>query len=333
MSVFKFPKTFCESLTAAVARFWWAASGKSIGIHWKSREVICTPKDQGGMGFKDFYKMNSALLAKQAWRVLNEPSSYWVSMLKGIYFPDSDFFTAKARPGASWVWQSVIHGRELILSSGHWNVGVGTDINITNHVWVASGKTVSLKEGSNLKSVNQLITPNKTWDIEIIRNHLPPQDAIEVIKTSIIWADQNDSIYWPLITNGTYTTKSEYRRILQLEAGTSHSASTSSTIPKESWNIIWDANVPQKIKHFMWKVYHKAILVNLNLFKRRIVRNPTCPICLKEEESVKHAFLLCPWTLPVWCSLHICPPPNRIGLSTVQTGLSSSCQMQQTKNS
>lgn len=269
------------------------------------------------MGFKDFYTMNTALLAKQAWRLINEPSSYWAATLKVIYFPNSDFLKVKLIPGAYWVWQSILHGRNLIVSSGQWNVGPGNDIDISAHKWVASGKLISLSEGSSIRTVNQLMNTNKSWDIDILRRNVPPQDAIEVIKTIIIRSMPHDSIYWPYTNNGGYSTKSGYRRLFDMEGKQARNTNTSHVIPIESWHTIWNAKVPQKIKQFMWKVYHNALPVKSNLYRRKISNSPICTICQDEEETVEHTLLLCPWTRPVWCSLQLCHPSSRIGSATV----------------
>ena len=107
MSCFLLTKKVCKQLTSSMARYWWSSSIDRRSMHWISWDKLATPKVQGGMGFREFQKFNLALLGKHGWRLLTEPNSLCVRVLKGKYFPYSDFMQAHAPSSASAIWKTI----------------------------------------------------------------------------------------------------------------------------------------------------------------------------------------------------------------------------------
>lgn len=64
MSCFRKLVGLCQDIEMLVWRFWWGQRGDRRKIHWKKWEVLCKPKDEGDLGFKDLCKFNEAMLAK-----------------------------------------------------------------------------------------------------------------------------------------------------------------------------------------------------------------------------------------------------------------------------
>lgn len=188
MAMVRFPKNFCKSLCAAVARFYWSSNGKSRGIHWKKWEVLTKNKSDGGLGFKDFADMNSALLAKQAWRVIQNPDSLWVRVLKATYFPREEFIRANRTRNGSWMWGSLCHGRDILKMASRWAVGTGERILIIEDNWLISGLKIDEEIPPNILKVADILdSTNRAWDIGKIRRSFSPAIAIQIFQTPIAW--------------------------------------------------------------------------------------------------------------------------------------------------
>ena len=63
---------------------------------------MCNPKARGGLGFKNLKAFNLAMLAKQAWRILNNLSSLVARVLKARYFPTGNLLNAKLGSSPSY---------------------------------------------------------------------------------------------------------------------------------------------------------------------------------------------------------------------------------------
>lgn len=50
--------------------------------HWSRKEILFAGKQTGGLGLKNMQLFNMALLAKQCWRILQNPNSLLSRVLK-----------------------------------------------------------------------------------------------------------------------------------------------------------------------------------------------------------------------------------------------------------
>uniref|UniRef100_A0A453I3C1 Reverse transcriptase zinc-binding domain-containing protein n=1 Tax=Aegilops tauschii subsp. strangulata TaxID=200361 RepID=A0A453I3C1_AEGTS len=92
---------------------WGVENGKKT-MAWMSWDKMTLPKSMGGMGFRDMRAFNQALLAKQAWRLLDTPKSLCARLLKAKYFPSGHLLDTVFPNSGYAVWKGVLYGLELL---------------------------------------------------------------------------------------------------------------------------------------------------------------------------------------------------------------------------
>lgn len=136
MQCFLLPKLLCRNLKGIMNRFWWTNNKSSKGIHRSSWEMLCKPKCFRGLGFKNLFLFNKAILAKQVWRIFDQPHCLLARVFKARYFTSSDIFSAKTGSYPSFTWKSLCNVREVVREGMLWRVGKGDCINIWNDLWL-----------------------------------------------------------------------------------------------------------------------------------------------------------------------------------------------------
>ena len=100
--------------------FWWGQWGREKKVAWVSWKYLCKPKADGGMRFRDLKAFNLALLAKQGWRLHQNPNSLVHKVLKAQYFLDSSFMEAQLGKKLSYIWRSIMVAKNIIKEGSRW---------------------------------------------------------------------------------------------------------------------------------------------------------------------------------------------------------------------
>lgn len=67
---------------------------------------------------------------------------------------------------------------------------------------------------------------------------------------------------------------------------------SSSALVDDLWKRFWDLDVPNKIKHFLWRCFHSILPCSHNPFSKRLLHSPVCGCCDHYPESVIHTLVL-----------------------------------------
>lgn len=135
MSIFRLTQALCNKLRLMIVKFWWGGSEEDRYLLEKV-EYLCRPKYQGGMGFRDLGAFNQSLLAKQVWRQLYNQNSLVARIFKSKYFSSGDLLHVKYTHNSSFVWRSLLWGKDLVAKGVRWRVGNGNSIKVFQDPWL-----------------------------------------------------------------------------------------------------------------------------------------------------------------------------------------------------
>ncbi|CAN1128838.1 Uncharacterized mitochondrial protein AtMg00310 [Linum perenne] len=296
MGCFKLSKNVINKLTQVLSNFLRGQTDDVKKYHWMSWERMCLPKEEGGLRFKDFEAFNNALLARHAWRILEDPDSLFARVLKGRYFPKNSFMEASLGSKPSWGWRSILHGRELLRLGIIWQVGSGSLINPFIDPWVANlpnqRPTILMINPISIipGTVANLITQG-SWVIDLLKSIFDNNTVYHIISIPLPSEEMDDKLIWKFAPSGAYTVHSGYE-VASGKFSINKVFGPTSMWDEQFWKNVWTLPVQPKLKIFLWKIIRGILPTRANLAKKITLVNE-CPVCLVEEESSEHLFMKC----------------------------------------
>jgi len=319
MSCFKLPKSLCSKLTSIMIDFWWNMLPEKKKIHWIGAENLMLPKNLAGFRFKDLQCFNQALLAKQAWRLLNDEDSLLSQVFKSRYYLNSDFLTATKGTRPSYAWQSILYGRELLTKGLKKIIGNGAKTFVWIDNWLFEGQirrpeSVHVMVDITLK-VSQLIDlVSKNWNLNMLRDLFPWKD-VQIIRNQRPMLSKEDSYCWSGTNHGLYIVKSGYDLCSrQNHKEMFHNAQELPSV-NPIFQGIWSLYTALKIKVFLWKAVKGAVAVEDRLRTRGILINDGCSMCPDENETIHHILFQCSLARQVWALSLMQSPSSGFGKS------------------
>jgi ribonuclease HI len=304
MSIFLLPKGLCSEINSMMQKFWWGNQENGSHIHWMKWSRMGLSKNQGGMGFRDLVCFNKALLAKQGWRLIKSPESLAGKIIRAKYYPNSSFLEASLGSKPSFAWRSIHGARELLSEGLMWRVGNGRRINIWGDNWVPIPSTYRIhsppKSLTRESKVRELFDNKKTgWDRDKLVHNFSVEEIAAILSIPISQTEQPDAQIWRCTNTGIFSVKSAYHLAKEMETRDTPEGSCGK---KDSnlWKTLWKLPIPNAAKNFFWRACQNILPTKDNLLRKKVVKEPYCPICEKEPETVLHALWACPAAADIW---------------------------------
>jgi hypothetical protein len=206
---FYITKGLCDQINSMVGKLFGHVKTRKIRLSW---DKLTMAKKKGGLGYKDPYTFNLAMLAKQAWRLLTNPNSLCARVMKARYFPVCSIFEAQAQSGISYPWRSILKGIEVLRQGVIKRVGNGETINIWQDPWLPrpwSRRPITVRGQRVVNKVSELMDPAAgTWDEALVKGIFCAH--AQLILSIPIFEDTVDDWAWHFDEKGLFSVKSAY---------------------------------------------------------------------------------------------------------------------------
>ncbi|CAN1844818.1 Putative ribonuclease H protein At1g65750 [Linum perenne] len=291
------PSYICEGIDRKIHNFIWGSTDGVRKIHNINWEMVCRPKNLGGLGLRSARELNQAFLMKLVWGVLSRPEDLWVKVLVSKYLKHSDTGWVPARKtGLSVVWREMLKVWNNVEDGLQWAIRDGKRTRFWLDKWVDNGD-VLVDHALNVTRIdpNLLVSdccnPDGTWNLNFLHSALLPSAIPMVIGMQPPKSSSGDDrLVWGLEDNGVFSIKSAYLLLKDINTGDE----------VYDWRLAWRWNGPNRIKHFIWLVCHNRILTNEERSRRHITNQVVCPRCLNHSESLSHVIRDCCFAVQVW---------------------------------
>ncbi|KAL9840205.1 hypothetical protein AtNW77_Chr2g0225671 [Arabidopsis thaliana] len=245
----------------------WGSTNEKRKISWVAWRKLVTSKTSGGLGLRDLHLFNQALLANQAWKLLQRSQNLLFRVLKGRCFRDGTFFSTNRGTQPSYGWNSFRFGRELLASNVQISIGDGQTASLSDK-WLPTipPRAPLLRDETYAEAeVKTLIdTTTYQWDEQQVTKMIQPEDHHLIYKIYLPQRPTPDSYIWSQSKNGQYSVKSGYWTAINLQEDEETPRPPLADFPDIAKNV-WKLDIVPKLKHFLWRIGSRAIGVAENL--------------------------------------------------------------------
>ncbi|GJZ15925.1 hypothetical protein Tco_0551602 [Tanacetum coccineum] len=174
-SVYLLPDAIFKKLERIFKSFLWNARGSAKGKARVAWNLVCRPKEQGGLGLKPLRKWNEVLLITQIWKIIENKESLWVKWVNTVKLKNKSFWEIDGNSTDSWGWKNMLKIRDKIKPYVFYEVGNGNSISAWYDKWCDQGP------------LNRFITNRDIYDARL-KNDAKLSDLI--CNGNWIWPDE-----------------------------------------------------------------------------------------------------------------------------------------------
>jgi hypothetical protein len=142
LSFFEIPKGVKKRLDFYRSRFFWQNDQLKRKYRLTKWNIICRPKEQGGLGVEVLELKNRCLLSKWLYKLLNE-EGVWQELLHNKYLKNTTLSQVTTKPTDSPFWKGLMGVKDDFFSRGSFTIGNGQQVRFWEDIWLGDAPLAS----------------------------------------------------------------------------------------------------------------------------------------------------------------------------------------------
>uniref|UniRef100_A0A803NTK6 Reverse transcriptase zinc-binding domain-containing protein n=1 Tax=Cannabis sativa TaxID=3483 RepID=A0A803NTK6_CANSA len=110
--------------------FLWGEKDNRSRLHMASWNLVCLPRELGGLGFREGPKWNKAALAKYLWAITTKKDVLWVKWVNNLYIKDQEMWSLELKADVSWYWRKILRLRDSFTREAIMKAGTNVNFSI-----------------------------------------------------------------------------------------------------------------------------------------------------------------------------------------------------------
>ncbi|KAG7563869.1 Reverse transcriptase zinc-binding domain [Arabidopsis suecica] len=301
LAAFRLPRNCIRELDKMCSAFLWSGTemcSTKAKISW---DIVCKPKEEGGLGLRSLKEANDVCCLKLVWRIVSHSKSLWVTWLEKNVLKNASFWVIKQTASlGSWIWKKLLKYREVAKSLCKVEVGNGELTSFWYDSWSPLGRLIEVTGERGLidMGIGRRMNLVEAWTHHRRRRHRTEclnqiEDALAAARNKRTAAE--DKVMWKRQTdvfNANFSTKETWHCIRTLTS-------------KVPWyKGVWFTHSTPKYSFCTWLVAHGRLSTGDRMLKWKAgVSSVDCIFCQHPIETRDHLFFSCVYSSEIWAAL------------------------------
>lgn len=297
MQACKIPTSFCDEIEKMCRDFIWGSTPEARKNHLIAWEKLCSPKEDGGLGFSSLRMVNDVYMMKLGWGLISKKNALWSQVLRFKYgCGNRSIPTIKCSSRASHHWRGICQLWPFVENGILWIIKSGHDVRFWDDPWVPDLGVLSDHALLPIPEMERNLTvmhffEHGLWNWPLLCQVLPIIVCHKIASICLPDGSLEDFPIWKCANDGIFSLRSAFEVLFD--------TSVRST-PEFDFPAVWKLRTPQRINTFLWEVAHHRLMTNLECSTRGITNSALCPRCNLYPESILHLLRDCEIILELW---------------------------------